>query len=153
MDAHLIPAGSDPMLLPGTSRGPRPVTVGWHQFLTNSSWLGWITNSRLFTVVQKAFQWDGIGLVYVLAKSMGQHRSSAGGSCLASILNQLQLARMDDTLWAIYSGLEGTPVGFYCAGICSGKVQSARSNSQLMTITQDTYWPYDKGPGQKPSLW
>ncbi|KAI6000139.1 hypothetical protein F5J12DRAFT_784452 [Pisolithus orientalis] len=61
---------------------------------------------------------------------VGQHRSRAGGSCLASILNQLQLARMDDTLWAIYSGSEGTPVGFCWAGICSGKVQSAGPNSQ-----------------------
>ncbi|KAI6144296.1 hypothetical protein BKA82DRAFT_4016991 [Pisolithus tinctorius] len=79
--------------------------------------------SWLFTVVQKAFQWDGIGPVYVPAKSMGQHRFRAVGSCLASILDQLQLARMDETLQEIYSGSEGTPVGFYCAGICSGQIQ------------------------------
>ncbi|KAI6028910.1 hypothetical protein F5J12DRAFT_780420 [Pisolithus orientalis] len=59
----------DFLTFPGTGRGPRLVTVGWHQLLTNSSWPGWTTNSRLFTVVQKAFQWDGIGPVYVLAKS------------------------------------------------------------------------------------
>ncbi|KAI6146241.1 hypothetical protein BKA82DRAFT_4015811 [Pisolithus tinctorius] len=97
-------------------------------------------DSWLFTVVQKAFQWDGIG-------------PWAGGSCLASILNKLQLAGMDDTLWAIYSGSEGTPVGFYWASICSGKVQSARSNSQLVTVTWATYWPYARGLGQMPSLW
>ncbi|KAI6148804.1 hypothetical protein BKA82DRAFT_4014755 [Pisolithus tinctorius] len=134
--------------------------------------------SWLFTVVQKAFQWDGIGLVYVPAKSMGRHRFRAVGSCLASILNQLQLARMDETLQEIYSGSEGTPVGFYCAGICSsqiqsagsnfqlfimtqdtyqpqcsGPAQSARPNSQLVTVTRDTYRPYAKGLGQMPSLW
>ncbi|KAI6155965.1 hypothetical protein BKA82DRAFT_4011345 [Pisolithus tinctorius] len=140
-DKLVVLAGPDPMLLPGTGRGPRPVTVGWHQFLTNSSWPEWITPSRLFTVVQKAFQWDSIGPVYVPAKSMGQHRFRAVGSCLASILNQLQLAGMDDTLWAIYSGSEGTPVGFYWASICSGQIQSAGSNSQLLTMTWDTYQP------------
>ncbi|KAI5993819.1 hypothetical protein F5J12DRAFT_785940 [Pisolithus orientalis] len=96
---------------------------------------------------------DGIPVGWYWARTptshniVGQHRSRAGGSCLASILNQLQLARMDDTLWAIYSGSEGTPVGFYWVGICSGKVQSAGPNSQLMTITWDTYQPYDRGPG------
>ncbi|KAI6143397.1 hypothetical protein BKA82DRAFT_4017658 [Pisolithus tinctorius] len=117
------------------------------------SWPGWMTPSRLFTVVEKALQWDSIGPVYVLAKSMGWHRSRAGGSCLGSVLNQLQLAGMDDTLQAIYSGSEGTPVGFYWASICSGKVHSAGPNSQLVTIIQDTYWPYARGPGQMPSLW
>ncbi|KAI6144118.1 hypothetical protein BKA82DRAFT_4428308 [Pisolithus tinctorius] len=138
-DKLVVLSGPDPMLWPGTGRGPRPVTVGWHQFLTNSSWLEWITPARLFTVVQKAFQWDGIGPVYVPAKSMGQHRFRAVGSCLASILNQLQLAGINDTLQAIYSGSEGTPVGFYWAGICSGQIQSAGSNSQLLTMTWDTY--------------
>ncbi|KAI5991060.1 hypothetical protein F5J12DRAFT_786396 [Pisolithus orientalis] len=113
------------------------ILLGWYDFLTFP--VSWV-RSHVIAMVQKAFQWDGIGLW-------------AGGSCLASILNQLQLARMDDTLWAVYSGSEGTPMGFYWAGICSGKVQSAGPNSQLMTITQDTYQPYDRGPGQMPSLW
>ncbi|KAI6155888.1 hypothetical protein BKA82DRAFT_4011296 [Pisolithus tinctorius] len=116
-------------------------------------WPGWMTPSRLFTVVQKAIWWDSIRPVYVLAKSMGQHRSRAGGSCLASVLNQLQLAGMDDTLQAIYSGSEGTPVGFYWASICCSKVQSAGPNSQLVTVTWDTYQAYARGPGQMPSLW
>ncbi|KAI6144212.1 hypothetical protein BKA82DRAFT_4016930 [Pisolithus tinctorius] len=146
--------------------------------------------SWLFTVVQKAFQWDGIGPVYVPAKSMGRHRFRAVGSCLASILNQLQLAGMDETLQEIYSGSEGTPVGFYCAvgrhrsragGSCLASVLNqfqlagmddtlqaiysgsegtpvgfywaAGPNSQLVTVTRDTYRPYAKGPGQMPSLW
>ncbi|KAI6141859.1 hypothetical protein BKA82DRAFT_4018549 [Pisolithus tinctorius] len=126
------------------------ILLGWYDFLTFPvSW----ARSHVIAMVQKAFQWAGIGPVYVLAKSMGWHRSRAGGSCLASILNQLQLARMDDTPQAIYSGSEGTPVGFYWAGICSGKVQSAGPNSQLVTVTQDTYWPYARGLGQMPSLW
>ncbi|KAI6025560.1 hypothetical protein F5J12DRAFT_780431 [Pisolithus orientalis] len=52
------------------------ILLGQYDFLTFPvSWVRshviarWITNSRLFTVVQKAFQWDGIGPVYVPAKS------------------------------------------------------------------------------------
>ncbi|KAI6140341.1 hypothetical protein BKA82DRAFT_4019591 [Pisolithus tinctorius] len=157
------------------------VLFGWYGFLTfpvswarshviARDWQGAKASaSWLFTVVQKAFQWDGIGPVYVPAKSMGRHRFRAVGSCLASILNQLQLARMDETLQEIYSGSEGTPVGFNCASICSGQIQlftvvqkalqwdsigpSAGPNSQLVTVTRDTYQHYAKGPGQMPSLW
>ncbi|KAI6142699.1 hypothetical protein BKA82DRAFT_25823 [Pisolithus tinctorius] len=59
-----------------------------------------------------------------------------------------QLAGMDETLWEIYSGSEGTPVGFYCASICSSQIQSAGSNSQLLIMTWDTYQPQCSGPAQ-----
>ncbi|KAI6010720.1 hypothetical protein F5J12DRAFT_781722 [Pisolithus orientalis] len=60
---------------------------------------------------------------------------------------------MDHKLQAIYSGSEGIPVGWYWASICSGQIQSAGLNSQLMTMTWDTYWPQYSGPAQVQGWW
>ncbi|KAI6003549.1 hypothetical protein F5J12DRAFT_783609 [Pisolithus orientalis] len=142
------------------------ILLGWYDFLTFP--VSWVRSHVIARDQQGVKAGDSCGSEgipvgwYWAGICFGQIQSAGLNSQLMTMTwdtywphysGLAQLARMDDTLQAIYSGSEGTPVGFYWAGICSGQVQSAGPNSQSMAITWDTYWPYARGLGQMPSLW